>query len=182
MRHGKRRSPAKQLATAILIALILAVPGMLFGGVVAYLSASANEVTNTLQLDAAPVVIVNADRTAVTVKPREYPVYIRVKAVANKMNGDNIVITDPPITCSVSGLNWFSHNEFWYYQLPVSASVNDVDIPVTVTPSVTGSDIKVDLIAQAIQAVGTTDADNIPAVTASWGIEIDANKNLVDPS
>lgn len=161
MSRRKRRSPAKQLTAAIWILLILAAPGMLFGGVVAYLSASSNSVENQFTIEADPVVTVAADQKSVTVTSPNYPVYVRVKVVANKMNGTNVVAGT--YTCTLTEENgWFEGSDgFWYYKSPVN---DGTFAPTFSVPA----DTTIDMIAQTIQAVGKTDDNTKLAVEDAW--------------
>lgn len=179
MSRRKRRSPAKQLTAAIWILLILAAPGMLFGGVVAYLSASSNSVENQFTIEADPVVTVAADQKSVTVTSPNYPVYVRVKVVGNKVVDEGVILPGY-YECTLDDSEWFADGSgFWYYTKRVDASSTGIKLePQFNVPA----EATINMIAQTIQAVGTTDTGDIPAVTAEWNIAVDSNKNLVDPT
>ena len=181
MRTGKYQAPKRRLPAAILVLLILAAPAILFGGVAAYLSASADPVSNELAVANHPTVSVGDDY-AVNVGEPGYAVYVRAAVVVNWTNGDNILATVPTEYTMTMGDNWFEHGGFWYYEEPIYQGATDPLIAAfSATGEKTGYTLTVDVIAQTIQAVGTTDVGENPAVTDAWGISV-ANGKLVDPT
>lgn len=165
MRHGKRKSPAKQLTAALWILLILAVPGILFGGVVAYLSDSTEELKNEFEVDNMPAVVVAADQKSVTVTSPNYPVYVRVKVVGNKVVGEGVILPGYYECTLTDTTDWFADDGFWYYRKPVEASLTEIELEPQFTVS---PDATINMIAQTVQAVGKTDDDAKFAVEDAW--------------
>lgn len=182
MRHGKRKSPAKQLTAALWILLILAVPGILFGGVVAYLSDSTEELENKFEVDAPPAVVVAANQKSVKVTSPNYPVYVRVKVVGNKVVGEGVIFPGYYECTLTDTTDWFADSSgFWYYKKPVAASPTGI----TLEPQFTVSpDATINMIAQTVQAVGKTDDDAKFAVEVAWtavAVDTDGKLSLKTP-
>ena len=167
---------------AILIAVLLITATT--GAVYAYLSASGGSVTNTLtpEQDENPSVsISNASTHEVTVNVGSpgYAVYVRTVIVVNwKNDAGNVLATAPAYTVEIDS-KWFKQGDFYYYEAPVfSGSLSG--LKVTCSESAPDDyELHIEVISQTIQALGTTDGTNIPAVTDAWGIGIDSNGHLV---
>lgn len=86
----------------------------------------------------------------------------------------------------INDTDWFQGSDGYYYYLyrVNSGGVTNELIESrkqTSEPPVKGYALHVAVIAQTIQALGSTDENDIPAVTDAWEIEVDTNKNLVNP-
>ena len=199
MSRRKRRSPAKQLTAALWILLILAVPGMLFGGVVAYLSDSAGALTNQFEIEDSvnPVIqetVAGNVKSNVTVDvgDTEYPVYVRAAVVVTWQNSNGDVYWQEPVkgtdyTIMMNETDWFSDGNYWYYKTPVASNGSTENLIVSCSPAkaapADGYVLNVEILAQPVQAVGTTDnTPEKPAVEDAWGIAVDTDKNLIDPT
>ena len=173
MRHGKFQAPRRKTSFALWLVLILAVLSMSFGGVRAYLSYSAGEVNNLFTADMNPTVTVGKDyKVKVTA---DYAVYLRAAVVVNwdNSNTDTILAARSGEYTLTPGTGWIRHGDFYYYKQPVTKD-NPTTTPVVSVNGSTkvGYTLVANVAVQAIQALGTTDTGNIPAVTAAWGIPV----------
>ena len=179
MRHGKFQAPRRRISPAIWVVLILAVLGISIGGVRAYLSYSAGEVNNLFTADMNPTVTVGKDyKVKVTA---DYAVYLRAAIVVNWKSGSGKLLAVQPEGYSLTpGEGWVKHKDgFYYYRKAVNKG--DEIPPVVQTVAPPGEDsqyykedytLVANVAVQAIQALGTTDTGNTPAVTAAWGIPV----------
>lgn len=173
MRHGKFQSPRRKISPALWVVLILAVLGMSFGGVRAYLSHSGGQVSNEFTTDNHPMITVGDDYS-VTVTA-DYAVYLRAAVVVNwdNSNTDTILAAKSGEYTLTPGTGWIRHGDFYYYKQPVTKD-NPTTTPVVSVNGSTkvGYTLAANVAVQAIQALGTTDTDDKPAVTAVWGIPV----------
>lgn len=189
----KRRIP---LISWLLI--LTAILCLTVGGVVAYLSTYTGGVTNAFVADTPtdPAVLEETftgnskTNVKVDVGNPGYAVYVRAAVVVtwkDVKNGN--VLGSLPIAGTDYNINynltdWFYRESdgFYYHKAPVAYDgtegsnltgnlINSCTPVDGKTP--TGYGLNVEIIAQTIQAVGTTDEDNIPAVKAAWDIEVD---------
>lgn len=77
------------------------------------------------------------------------------------------------------GSDWFKGSDgFYYHRKPVDKGQSNVtaDLIVNCSPvegkTPVGCGLNVEIVAQTIQAVGTTDADDTPAVTDAWKVNV----------
>lgn len=192
---AKRRVP---VGAGLLIAAAVAL--MMIGGVVAWLSASTAPVKNTFTADAAvnPTISEEFDETIkknvkVNVGNTGYAVYVRAAVVVTWKDAENgnvlgtVPVENTDYTIRYNTTDWFYEGGFWYYRLPVNTggttrNLIDECVPVNVQTPV-GYGLNVEIIAQTIQALGTTDDGNIPAVEDAWKVvTIGTNKELVKKS
>ena len=183
----KRRIP---LISWLLI--LTAILCLTVGGVVAYLSTYTDGVTNAFVADTPTDPAVLEDEftgnsktnVKVDVGNPGYAVYVRAAVVVTWKDAENgNVLGKTPVAGTDYSIEynqdaWFKHEDFWYHKAPVTANQTSVLIesctPVKAnTPE--GYGLNVEIIAQTIQAVGTTDEDNTPAVEAAWGIKVDGS-------
>lgn len=190
----KRRIP---LASWVLI--LLAGMSLMVGGVVAYLSASTGAVTNRFIPEVAedPVVVEtfeDNEKTNVKVDVGEpgYAVYIRAAVVVtwkDTRNGDVLgVMPQAGVDYTMSlGDKWFLGSDgFYYYSSPVAYDGEHGSTKLTEnlinsckpidgkTPA--GYHLNVEIISQTIQALGTTDVGDKPAVADAWGVAVKDGK------
>lgn len=179
MRHGKFQAPRRRISPAIWVVLILAVLGISIGGVRAYLSHSGGQVSNEFTTDNHPMITVRDDYS-VTVTA-DYAVYLRAAVVVNWKSGSGKLLAVQPEGYSLTlGNNWVKHSDgFFYYRKAVNNG--DEIPPVIQTVAPPGEDsqyykedytLAANVAVQAIQALGTTDTDDKPAVTAAWDIPV----------
>ena len=175
MRHGKYQSPRRKTSLALWIFLILAVLGMSFGGARAYLSASTDPVSNRFTVANYPTISLNSDNS-VTVTDSGYTVYLRAAVVVNwQSTTSSGLLASVPVEGTdyalAAGANWFKHTDgFYYYKLPIQSGTTEPAVTLTSKTAKIGYDLVANVAVQTIQAVGTTDTGNKPAVEAAWGI------------
>lgn len=177
MRHGKFLAKRKYFPIVLWGLLILAILGMSFGGVRAYLSASADSVSNSFSVDVHPTITVS-DEYKVTVSNTDYAVYLRAAVVVNwkSTSSDNLLAAMPMGNTDYTleaGENWFKHTDgFYYYRTAVQSTFTTTPVVTLMANTTqTGYSLVANVAVQAIQAVGTTDGDNpIDAVQDAWGI------------
>lgn len=202
MRHGNQQKRTTPILPWVL--MVIALLGMVTGGVVAYLSYSTPVVSNTFQADTDfnPIIEETMENNvksevAVSVSAEEdYAVYVRAAIVATwrrgstEPEGQEILLaqapvagTDYAISLNLTETGWFEENGFYYYRSMVNPGEQTDDLINSCAPLVTkdGYVLNVEVMAQTIQALGTTDSGEIPAVTNAWGIEVNSEKKLIDP-
>ena len=201
----KNRKKARRMVICAFVAVLL-VAAITAGSVVAYLKLNTDTVQNDFSVapEHTPVIeeSVNDPLTvkkdvAVNIGNPGYAVYVRAAIVITWKDGENgSVLGQPPVkdTDYVIVLNtteWFEEGGFYYcrnYVNSDSGSGNDSPVLIesvklkdgAVVPA--GYTLNVEIITQTIQAAGKTDDAENPAVTDAWGITVDADKRLVDPT
>ena len=175
---AKRKHLKPQIvALCILLALCLVA-----GSVLAYMFLKTSQLDN--QFDPATVtcqVNVNNDNTFDVTNTGDVNAYIRASIVVNWMDEDGnvrgIAPTESEYTLSVNTTDWQQDSEtgYYYYKVPVSPNnvTNDLVTAYGLAESVTapnGYELCVEVVAEAIQADGTTDTGDIPAYQDAWGI------------
>ena len=169
---------------AILIAVLVITATT--GAVYAYLSDTGDYVTNTLtpEQDENPSVSVdssdNTHTVTVNVGDPGYAVYVRAVIVVTWRKDDHVHATVPAYSVDIENdSGWFKQDDFYYYEAPVSSgSLSGLEVTCSESAP-DGYELHIEVISQTIQALGTTDETNIPAVTDAWGISIDSNGHLV---
>ena len=197
----KRRIP---LISWILLAVVIL--SLSAGSVVAWLSIPGGQVENSFTPDdnlnptITETFIENDDKlkqnVAVRVGDTGYAVYVRAAIVVNWKNAEdgNVLgqtpVLDEDYTLTLNETDWFYKDGFYYHKAMVNTGGTTANLitscqlkegitpPVdtTVTPNVK-YDLNVEIIAQTIQALGTTDTGDTPAVTDAWGVTV-TNKQL----
>ena len=215
MGHGKYQKPRRVPVISWVLAILM-VLGLVSGGVVAYLSTSTYPVTNTFMADAPtdPEIVETWDEAVKEVKENVrvnvgdpgYAVYVRAAVVVTWKDAGGNVLAQAPVpeqdyTIVRNTDDWFEYGGFYYhkamvYNTPDTTDAHDGTTAVLInscTPKVSKGDytLSVEIIAQTIQALGTTDEavdgegnpiPTVPAVTNAWGVEVDANKQLTAPT
>lgn len=108
-------------------------------------------------------------------------VYVRAAVVVTWMNADGEVFSQSPVAGTDYAIEWnlsdsgWSRGDdgFYYYAAPVESGGETAVLirncaPLTEAPK-EGYALNVKIAAQTIQAAGTTDGGEIPAVTDAWG-------------
>ena len=105
--------------------------------------------------------------------------YVRVKLVMNWVDENGNVSAEPVnITPSITD-NWFLKDGIYYYKMPVAAkgeTTNLLQTPITQGTAPEGYHLEVTVLAESIQAAPST------AVTESWGVGVDSNGYLTQPT
>ena len=181
--QNKRTTRYSLLLWLILILLLL---GASVGGAAAYLSASRGPLNNTMAVDEHPTITVD-ENNKITVSDSEnnplgYAVYLRAAVVVSWKNTENgNLLAKIPVEGTgkdyklTTGTDWKEINGFYYYTKVIT---DNKAVPARVTlsktdsaPDKTGYELTLQIAAQAIQALGTTDADsNKYAVEDAWDV------------
>ena len=193
---------ARRMVICAFVAVLL-VAAITAGSVVAYLKLNTGTVQNDFSVapEHTPVIDESFDGTIkqdvkVDIGNPGYAVYVRAAIVITWKNTDGNVLGQAPVKDAdyVIELNteaWFEEGGFYYcrnYVNSDSGSGNDSPVLIesvklkdgAVVPA--GYTLNVEIITQTIQAAGKTDDTETPAVTDAWGITVDADKHLVDPT
>ena len=169
--------------TALILSLCL-IFALAVGTTFALLKASTDPVTNTFtaaesgthideKLDGnqKKSIVVQNTGTAVS--------YVRVKLVMNWVDENGNVSAEPVnITPSITD-NWFEQGGIYYYKMPVAAkgeTTNLLKTPITQGTAPEGYHLEVTVLAESIQAAPSA------AVQQSWGVGVDSNGYLTQPT
>lgn len=198
----KNIKKARRMVICAFVAVLL-VAAITAGSVVAYLKLNTGTVQNDFSVapEHTPVIDESFDGTIkqdvkVDIGNPGYAVYVRAAIVITWKNTDGNVLGQAPVKDSdyVIELNteaWFEEGGFYYCRNYVESGNDDNDDSPVLIKSVklkdgavapTGYTLNVEIITQTIQAAGKTDDTETPAVTDAWGITVDADKHLVDPT
>ena len=170
--------------TALILSLCL-IFALAVGTTFALLKASTAPVENTFTAAKSGTDIVEeldgSQKTSIIVKNTGTAVsYVRVKLVMNWVDGDGNVSAEPVnITPSITG-NWFEQDGIYYYKMPVAANdgetTNLLATPITQDTAPEGYHLEVTVLAESIQAAPSA------AVQQSWGVGVDSNGYLTQPT
>ena len=171
--------------TALILSLCL-IFALAVGTTFALLKANTDPVTNTFTAAKSGTDIVEeldgSQKTSIIVKNTGTAVsYVRVKLVMNWVDGDGNVSAEPVnITPSITD-NWFEQDGIYYYKMPVAANdgetTNLLATPITEpADKPAGCHLEVTVLAESIQAAPSK------AVTDSWGVGVDSNGYLTQPT
>ncbi len=167
--------------------------GSMAGAVYAYLSAISGPAGDTLfpapETDpviatSSPVAESIADNLFVSVGDIGYPVYVRAAIVITWEDPSGAVYGQLPaegqdyaISLNVGADGgWFLGSDgFYYHKARVPSSGQSAPLIYSLTPldnaaTPQGYTLHVQLVSQSIQAIGTTDANDIPAVQDAWKV------------
>ena len=187
----------------IIVAASVLMTALLAGGVYAaytLMHGTSNTVKNDFAADVDNTPSVDetfdgAEKSAVKVTipdDVDYSVYVRATVVVNWQkteNGETFVYpaapvagTDYSITYGTSG--WFEKDGFYYYENPVVGGGETAVLISSCSSKGTepeGYTLHVEVLTQTVQAAGTTDNGDIPAVEDAWGVvTVDSTGKLVE--
>lgn len=170
--------------TALILSLCL-IFALAVGTTFALLKASTAPVENTFTAAKSGTDIVEkldgSQKTSIAVKNTGTAVsYVRVKLVMNWVDDNGNVSAEPVnITPSITD-NWFLKDGIYYYKMPVAANdgvtTNLLQTPITQDAAPEGYHLEVTVLAESIQAAPSK------AVTESWGVGVDSNGYLTQPT
>lgn len=169
--------------TALILSLCL-IFALAVGTTFALLKANTEPVTNTFTAAKSGTDIVEeldgSQKTSIAVKNTGTAVsYVRVKLVMNWVDDNGNVSAEPVnITPSITD-NWFLKDGIYYYKMPVAAkgeTTNLLKTPITQGTAPEGYHLEVTVLAESIQAAPST------AVQQSWGVGVDSNGYLTQPT
>lgn len=169
--------------TALILSLCL-IFALAVGTTFALLKASTAPVENTFTAAKSGTDIVEkldgSQKTSIAVKNTGTAVsYVRVKLVMNWVDENGNVSAEPVnITPSITA-DWFEQDGIYYYKMPVAAkgeTTNLLQTPITQDAAPVGYHLEVTVLAESIQAAPST------AVQQSWGVGVDSNGYLTQPT
>lgn len=169
--------------TALILSLCL-IFALAVGTTFALLKASTAPVENTFTAAKSGTDIVEeldgSQKTSIIVKNTGTAVsYVRVKLVMNWVDDNGNVSAEPVnITPSITA-DWFEQDGIYYYKMPVAAkdfTTNLLKTPITQDAAPVGYHLEVTVLAESIQAAPST------AVQQSWGVGVDSNGYLTQPT
>lgn len=169
--------------TALILSLCL-IFALAVGTTFALLKANTDPVMNTFTAAKSGTDIVEEldgnQKKSIVVKNTGTAVsYVRVKLVMNWVDESGNVSAEPVnITPSITD-DWFEQDGIYYYKTPVAAkdfTTNLLKTPITQDAAPEGYHLEVTVLAESIQAAPST------AVTDSWGVGVDSNGYLTQPT
>lgn len=169
--------------TALILSLCL-IFALAVGTTFALLKANTDPVENTFTAAKSGTDIVEKldgnQKKSIVVKNIGTAVsYVRVKLVMNWVDENGNVSAEPVnITPSITD-NWFEQGGIYYYKMPVAAkdfTTNLLKTPITQDAAPEGYHLEVTVLAESIQAAPSK------AVTESWGVGVDSNGYLTQPT
>lgn len=169
--------------TALILSLCL-IFALAVGTTFALLKANTDPVTNTFTAAKSDIKIdedvTGGQKKSIIVQNTGTAVsYVRVKLVMNWVDESGNVSAEPVnITPSITD-NWFLKDGIYYYKMPVAAkdfTTNLLQTPITQDAAPEGYHLEVTVLAESIQAAPST------AVQQSWGVGVDSNGYLTQPT
>ena len=169
--------------TALILSLCL-IFALAVGTTFALLKANTAPVENTFTAAKSGTDIVEEldgnQKKSIVVKNTGTAVsYVRVKLVMNWVDESGNVSAEPVnITPSITD-NWFLKDGIYYYKMPVAAkgeTTNLLKTPITQDAAPEGYHLEVTVLAESIQAAPSA------AVQQSWGVGVDSNGYLTQPT
>ena len=169
--------------TALILSLCL-IFALAVGTTFALLKASTAPVENTFTAAKSGTDIVEeldgSQKTSIIVKNTGTAVsYVRVKLVMNWVDDNGNVSAEPVNIMPSITDNWFLKDGIYYYKMPVAAkdfTTNLLKTPITQGTAPEGYHLEVTVLAESIQAAPSK------AVTDSWGVGVDSNGYLTQPT
>lgn len=181
----------KRRRTVFAIFMAAALVAAMSIAVYAYLSAQSDSVDN--EFGPAPSVapsiaesvndpLTEKKNVAVAVGETGYSIYVRAVIVANWIDDNGYVYPSKPVvgtdySISLNETDWFEKGGFYYHKNPVVSDTSTADLILSCTQAKDGPkgfSLHVEIIAQTIQALGSTDGDDsVPAVTDAWGVTVE---------
>lgn len=172
--------------TALILSLCL-IFALAVGTTFALLKASTAPVENTFTAAKSGTDIVeeldgNQKKSIIVQNTGTAVSYVRVKLVMNWVDENGNVSAEPVnITPSITD-DWFEQDGIYYYKMPVAPdgkteNLLKADSPITEpADKPAGCHLEVTVLAESIQAAPSK------AVTDSWGVGVDSNGYLTQPT
>lgn len=169
--------------TALILSLCL-IFALAVGTTFALLKASTAPVENTFTAAKSDIKIdedvTGGQKKSIIVKNTGTAVsYVRVKLVMNWVDENGNVSAEPVNIMPSITDNWFLKDGIYYYKMPVAAkdfTTNLLKTPITQDAAPEGYHLEVTVLAESIQAAPSK------AVTESWGVGVDSNGYLTQPT
>lgn len=178
-------SGGRKAALILSLCLIFA---LAVGTTLAYLKANTSPVTNTFTAATSEIKIdenvENGEKSSIQVENIGTATsYVRVKLVMNWVDGNGKVVSGnnlPKVTLK-EGSDWFLGTDgIYYYTKPVAPTGQTSNLldgnPIMQPNAPEGCHLEVTVLAESIQAAPSK------AVTDSWGVRVDNNGYLTQPT
>lgn len=178
-------SGGRKAALILSLCLIFA---LAVGTTLALLKANTAPVTNTFKAATSEIKIEenveNGEKSSIqVVNTGTATSYVRVKLVMNWVDGNGKVVSGgnlPKVTLK-EGSDWFLGTDgIYYYKTPVAPNGQTSNLldgnPITQPNAPEGCHLEVTVLAESIQAAPSK------AVTDSWGMRVDNNGYLTQPT
>ena len=182
-------SKHKSIRNAFLIVMLIAASVIT---IYAYLSASTGPLTNQFSVETSKTPTVTEDsfdgitktNVCVEVGDTKYDVYVRAAVIVTwKDNDENVYAQAPVLGTDYSmtlntgdDYDWIKGDDgLYYYKTKVASGAKTSALITSCTQTAeapSGYSLHVEIIAQTIQALGTTDGTDVPAVTDAWGVTL----------
>ena len=175
-------SGGRKAALILSLCLIFA---LAVGTTLAYLKANTSPVTNTFTAAKSDIKIdenvENGEKSSIRIRNTgTAAAYVRVKLVMNWVDENGNVSGEPVnIDVTYDTTKWFEQDGIYYYKMPVAAkgeTTNLLKTPITQGTAPEGYHLEVTVLAESIQAAPSK------AVTESWGVGVDSNGHLTQPT
>lgn len=189
------RNPKKQrMPMASWLIALLAAASLTTGTVAAYLAVASNYIENTFsaenQVDPSVAETFSGtkkENVYVQVGDPGYAVYVRAAIVVTWKNSDDKVWSAAPQPEEYSltiGEGWEKGTDGFYYHLAPVQSGGSTKVLITECSPIdqapeSGYTLSVEIMAQTIQALGTTDDGEIPAVQDAWDVGVGGDGMLI---
>lgn len=170
--------------TALILSLCL-IFALAVGTTFALLKANTDPVENTFTAAKSDIKIdedvTGGQKKSIVVQNTGTAVsYVRVKLVMNWVDENGNVSAEPVnIDVKYDTTKWFEQDGIYYYKMPVAAdavTTNLLQTPITQGTAPAGYHLEVTVLAESIQAAPSA------AVQQSWGVGVDSNGYLTQPT
>lgn len=175
-------SGGRKAALILSLCLIFA---LAVGTTLAYLKANTSPVTNTFTAAKSDIKIdedvTGGQKKSIIVQNTGTATsYVRVKLVCNWVDKDGNVSATPVPAPTITNSDWFEKDGIYYYTKPVAPTGQTSNLldgnPITQPNAPEGCHLEVTVLAESIQAAPSK------AVTDSWGVRVDNNGYLTQPT
>lgn len=170
--------------TALILSLCL-IFALAVGTTLAYLKANTSPVTNTFTAAKSDIKIdedvTGGQKKSIIVQNTGTATsYVRVKLVCNWVDKDGDVSATPVPAPTITNSDWLEKDGIYYYTKPVAPTGQTSNLldgnPITQPNAPEGCHLEVTVLAESIQAAPSK------AVTDSWGVRVDNNGYLTQPT
>lgn len=175
-------SGGRKAALILSLCLIFA---LAVGTTLAYLKANTSPVTNTFTAAKSDIKIdedvTGGQKKSIIVQNTGTATsYVRVKLVCNWVDKDGDVSATPVPAPTITNSDWLEKDGIYYYTKPVAPTGQTSNLldgnPITQPNAPDGCHLEVTVLAESIQAAPSK------AVTDSWGVRVDNNGYLTQPT
>ena len=175
-------SGGRKAALILSLCLIFA---LAVGTTLAYLKANTSPVTNTFTAAKSDIKIdedvTGGQKKSIIVQNTGTATsYVRVKLVCNWVDKGGDVSATPVPAPTITNSDWLEKDGIYYYTKPVAPTGQTSNLldgnPITQPNAPEGCHLEVTVLAESIQAAPSK------AVTDSWGVRVDNNGYLTQPT